>query len=63
MNYKVYNIKYDVDYDDSGPLPTKLTFEIYPQGDTEDEVEELLSNAITDYTGWCHNGFDYEKTR
>lgn len=40
-------------------LPKQMEFEV-DDGLTDDEVEELLSDAITDETEWCHNGFDWE---
>lgn len=52
---KVYNIKWDVDCpEDLENLPTEI--EIPHDIDTEDE--DAISDYITDYTGFCHCGFE-----
>lgn len=49
---KATNIKWDVDYDDNGMLPTEIEI---PEGMTdEDEITDYLS----DVTGFCHEGYD-----
>ena len=59
MTYKVWDICYDTDNDDSigKSLPTQLYIDIYPEND--DQVDELLSDAISEITGFCHFGFKY----
>lgn len=48
---KAVNIKWDIDYDDNGHLPTEI--EIPPELTDEDEISDYLS----DITGYCHEGF------
>ena len=48
---KATDIKWDIDYDDNGPLPTEIEI---PEGMTnEDEISDYLS----DVTGFCHEGY------
>lgn len=56
----------DIDFDLDGEenvdgimeaLPKGMEFEVEDDGFTDEEIEECLSDAITDETGWCHNGF------
>lgn len=49
---KAINIKWDIDYDDNGYLPTEIDI---PTGMTD---EDEISNYLTDVTGYCHQGFD-----
>ena len=37
-------------------LPKGMELEV-EDGFTDEEIEECLSEVITDETGWCHNGF------
>lgn len=62
-NYEVYkaiDIQWDVDdEEDLADLPNEIEVEV-PRDvirDGEDAVEEYVSDAITDETGFCHNGF------
>lgn len=64
----VNNIKWDLDKSDLDEiskddldLPKKmiLNWEGFSAYDT-DELEEKISNCISDITGFCHNGFDYK---
>lgn len=62
-NYEVYkavDIQWDVDdEEDLDELPTEMEVEV-PRDvirDGEEAVEEYVSDAITDETGFCHNGF------
>lgn len=49
---KATHIKWDIDYDDNGMLPTEIDI---PDGMTdEDEISDYLSNV----TGYCHCGFE-----
>ena len=48
---KATNIKWYIDYDDKGDLPTEIEI---PDGMTdEDEITDYLS----DVTGYCHEGY------
>ena len=54
---KATNIQYDIDGNETvGPLPSELTLEINDVDDAE-ELEDRVSDAISDNTGWCHLGF------
>jgi hypothetical protein len=60
----VYGIEWDTDGEpaENMGLQTEMIVEINLDGFvTEDEVEMLLSDSISISTGWCHNGFYYEK--
>ena len=49
---KATHIKWDIDYDDNGILPTEIEI---PNGMTdEEEISDYLSNV----TGYCHCGFE-----
>jgi len=51
----VYNIEYDTD-GEKVELPDRLEIELPDDTDPED-VEELLSDEISNITGFCHFGF------
>ena len=55
----------DIDFDLDGEenvdgileaLPKGIEFEV-EDGFTDEEVEDGISEVITDETGWCHNRF------
>lgn len=62
------HIEYDIDSDDMEyidnvaselpPLPTDIEaiFDVSGYYD-EDEIEQFMSDAISEMTGFCHNGF------
>ena len=56
---EVSNIKHDVDYDgDDNYLPTAMTVTVYPEDPNDrEEIGELASEAISDSTGFYHEGF------
>lgn len=52
---------YDIEYDTDGfqvDLPTILTFEIPKDLKDDDEIEDFVSDEISNQTGYCHFGFD-----
>lgn len=55
MKFKVTNIRYDTD-GEMIPLPQEFTLELADHEFVEDELSEL----VTDLTGFCHHGFEYE---
>lgn len=61
MKYTAKNIQWDTDGEDID-LPTEMTVDI-PNEDfvkmSTDEVNEYISNEISDITGFCHNGFSF----
>ncbi len=54
--YTVTNIKYDTD-GQKIDLPTKMEMEI-PDDVEDDEIEEYISDEISNRTGFCHLGFE-----
>ena len=55
MKYIVTNVKWDIDYNEDGDfLPTELTIDV-PESVTD--VEEFISDKLSDITGYCHEGF------
>lgn len=55
MRFKVTNIQYDTD-GEMIPLPPELVIDLADHEYVEDELSEVIS----DLTGFCHNGFEYE---
>ena len=49
---RTINIKWDIDYDDNGNLPTEIDI---PEGMTD---EDDISDYLSDVTGYCHQGFE-----
>ena len=59
QSYRVTNIKWDVDEDADGvSLPTETVVSVPLNEDPEDYITDWLSN----WTGFCHKGYDF-KTR
>lgn len=55
---EVYNIKWDTDGKDIG-IPTTMTINV-PAHFDEDELENFISDKISDESGFCHYGFEYK---
>lgn len=55
LNYKVTDIKYDTDGEDIS-LPEELEINV-PSDLDGYEVEEFISDEISNITGFCHKGF------
>ena len=56
MKYTVTGIKYDTDGEDVD-LPETLEIEV-PEDVTEpEEIDEYISEEISNVTGFCHKGF------
>jgi len=61
--YCVFDIEYDTD-EEKIDLPKELIIEIELEQDEvgdEDHISDLLSDEISDITGFCHYGFSSEK--
>lgn len=58
MKYLVTNIKWDTDGEDVD-LPTNITVDVDDALDDYQKVE-VISDYITDQTGFCHLGFSTE---
>lgn len=56
MNYKVTDIEYDTDGEDLG-LPAVLNIEVPTDLEDGHEIEEYISDEISNQTGFCHKGF------
>lgn len=59
---QVFDIDYDTDQPES--LPIRFIWDI-PQAilahkDMTEELEEWIADKISDDTGFCHKGFNYE---
>jgi hypothetical protein len=54
--YKVTDIKYDTDGEDVD-LPETLDIAIPTAFVEPEDVEQFISDEISNITGWCHKGF------
>ena len=60
ITYKVSEIVWDTDEQESD-LPTECLIDVMVNSNTtEEDIEESISNAITDMVSYCHKGFKYE---
>lgn len=55
INVTAYDIDYDTDGEDVS-LPTELAFSL-DSTLSKEEIEEMVSDKISDETGFCHKGF------
>ena len=58
---KAVKIKWDIDYDDNGDLPTEIEIpeNVVKEATDEDRIDdEVISDYITNLTGYCHQGFE-----
>ena len=63
MKVKVTNIVYDTDIDDDSSqfvLNSDLPSEMIVEVDGIIDVESEIADAISDTTGWCVQGYNYE---
>ena len=56
MKIKVTNIVYDTDGESISGLPTEMILNV--GGDID--IESEIADAISDNTGWCVEGYNYE---
>lgn len=59
--YLISGIEYDTDGEDITDLPVEIQAEIDDSNLDDWEIEETLSNKISEITGFCHFGFEYER--
>jgi hypothetical protein len=59
VNYKVFVNGYDTD-GESIDLPNVLNIEVPNEMDDIEEIEDFISDEISNKTGFCHYGFTYE---
>jgi hypothetical protein len=57
--FVVKGIEYDTDGEEIDDLPETLTITV-PEDIEDDDVEEYLSDEISNITGFCHKGFTIE---
>lgn len=59
---KAVNIQWDIDYPEGLELPTEIQIpeDIIDEDDYEGTLDEI-SDYITDYTGFCHKGFEVKE--
>ncbi len=63
MKVKVTNIVYDIDIDDDSSqfvLNSDLPSEMIVEVDGIIDVESEIADSISDKTGWCVEGYNYE---
>ena len=53
---RIHSIVYDTDGEDDIDLPTEFVVTV----EDNEDVEDQLSDYITEQTGFCHRGFLYE---
>jgi hypothetical protein len=59
--FVVSDIHWDTDGEDI-EIPKELTIQISEDEELEeDEIEEYISDKISDETGFCHLGFNYKE--
>lgn len=56
MKKTVYNIGYDTD-GEVVELPTELEIEVPDDLTEQEDIEDYLSDEISNVTGFCHKGF------
>lgn len=64
INYKVYDIDYDTDGDDAilADLPSIIEIGVEESiASDQYELEDYLSDKISELTSYCHNGFNFKK--
>ena len=57
------NIQWDVDacdVVDVAELPTSLDLTTDPSVLDDEDAESIISDMLSEATGWCHKGFTYE---
>lgn len=61
--FKVFNINWDVDdIEELEGLPKVINVVIEDNNNMDDDdIEEYLSDYITDEYSFCHDGFNYEE--
>lgn len=64
MYYKIrcYNIRWDTDEDSHifKTLPQEVLYEGYICEEDRNEIDEILSDYLSDNWGFCHYGFNFE---
>lgn len=56
MKKTAYNISYDTD-GEAVELPSELEIEVPDDLTEQEDIEDYLSDEISNVTGYCHKGF------
>jgi len=59
MKYRVFNIKWDID-DGEASTPAEMFVDVPAEEMAADDIEQYLTDEISNITGWCHNGYEFE---
>lgn len=62
MQIKIKNIKWDIDDNENSAAKLNLPTEIIEEFNCNDkeELDDMISNWLSDSFGYCHFGFDYK---
>lgn len=62
MQIKIKNIKWDIDDNENSAAKLNLPTEIIEEFNCDDkeELDDMISNWLSDSFGYCHFGFNYE---
>ena len=58
--FKIFNIKYETDGENDTDLPKTLVVKIPDDITNEYEINEYISNEISNVTGFLHKGYNTE---
>jgi len=58
-HFHVYSIKYDTDGEVIEDLPVELFIDI--EDGSVDDLDDTLSDEISNRTGFCHKGFEFRQ--
>lgn len=56
MKYTITDIQYDTDGEDV-KLPSELTINVPEEITEPEEIDDYISDEISNVTGFCHKGF------
>ena len=59
MKYRVFNIKWDID-DGEASTPSEMFVDVPAEEMAADDIEQYLTDEISNITGWCHEGYEFE---
>ena len=60
MKYLVFNIKWDINDGERLTPPEMIVDVPVESSQTRDNVEQYLTDEISNITGWCHDGYEFE---
>ena len=59
MKYRVFDIKWDID-DGEASTPSEMFVDVPAEEIIADDIEQYITDEISNITGWCHNGYEFE---